>query len=104
MGDDCNSAANFSFLPITFATSLNRNTSDFSVSANGVLAWRTPSGARQLAWFDRSGKQIEGLDALQQYFDPKVSPEASRIAVTRLDAAQPGLDTIWLLDIVRRSA
>ena len=42
-------AANFSFLPITFATSLNRNTSDFSVSANGVLAWRTPSGARQLA-------------------------------------------------------
>jgi hypothetical protein len=77
---------------------------DFSVSANGVLAWRTRSGAaRQLAWFDRSGKQTEGLNALGQYLYPNLSPDGNRVAVNELDAAQPGVWSIWLLDLVRNS-
>jgi Tol biopolymer transport system component len=78
------------------------NTSDFSVSANGVLAWRTQAGAaRQLAWFDRNGKQIPGLDTREPYSSPKLSPDGDRIAVHRLDVAQTGIMSTWLLDLVR---
>lgn len=59
----------------------NRFTSDFSVSATGVLAWRSGFNAdRQLAWFDRSGKQLVGLDAREQYLSPRLSPDAGQVA------------------------
>jgi serine/threonine protein kinase/Tol biopolymer transport system component len=59
----------------------NRFTSDFSVSATGVLAWRSGFNAdRQLAWFDRSGKQIVGLDAHEQYLSPRLSPDGNQVA------------------------
>ena len=88
-------------------------TSDFSVSANGVLAWRTQSASmRQLAWFDRIGKQSPGLDAREQYIDPSLSPDGRWIAVTKLSAPigpylngrPPGTHNIWLLDLVRGTA
>lgn len=84
-----------------------RHTSDFSVSSNGVLAWRTQSGgSRQLAWFDRSGKQLDGLDARDYNFYPSLSPDGRRIAVSRLDESigpqfagrQTGVENIWLLN------
>jgi dipeptidyl aminopeptidase/acylaminoacyl peptidase len=81
------------------------HTSDFSVSANGVLAWRTRSdAARQLVWFDRTGKQVEELDAQEQYLYPNLSPDGNRVAVNKRDAAQPGVWSIWLLDLVRGSS
>jgi Tol biopolymer transport system component len=87
------------------ATGVSTNTSDFSVSTNGVLAWRTQSdAARQLAWFDRSGKQIEGLDARERYLYPILSPDGHRVAVNRWDPALPGILNIWLLDLIRGSA
>jgi Tol biopolymer transport system component len=80
----------------------NSQTSDFSVSANGVLAWRSLSGAaRQLAWFDRNGKQVRGLDARGPYFNPSLSPDRKRIAVSRLDSLLPPTGNIWLFDLVR---
>ena len=84
-----------------------RHTSDFSVSSNGVLAWRTQSGgSRQLAWFDRSGKQLDGLDARDYDFNPSLSPDGGRIAVSRLDESigpqfagrQTGVENIWFLN------
>jgi serine/threonine protein kinase/Tol biopolymer transport system component len=87
------------------AAGVNRGTVDFSVSTNGVLAWRTQSGAtRQLAWFDRSGKQIQGLDARERYFYGNMSPDGKRVAVNRSDPVQPGIFNIWLLDLIRGSA
>jgi hypothetical protein len=87
------------------AAGINRGTVDFSVSTNGVLTWGTQSGAtRQLALFDRSGKQIEGLDMREPYFYLDMSPDGNRIAVSRLDAVQPGIFNIWLFDLVRGSA
>jgi len=73
----------------------------FPVSANGVLAWRQRPSAEvvQLAWFDRSGKQIPGLDARLPYGEPHLSPDGKRVAVGRQD-----IGNIWLLDLVRGSA
>lgn len=79
-----------------------RHTSDFSVSANGVLAWHSRSSAlHQLAWFDRSGKQLQGLDAQDEYNDePRLSPDDNRIALPIMNDLQPGARNIWLLDLV----
>jgi dipeptidyl aminopeptidase/acylaminoacyl peptidase len=86
-------------------SALNRNTSDFSISANGVLAWRSSApGARQLTWVDRKGKQIDGLDAREDYwgFGVRFSPEGNKIALSMTDASNP-MENIWLWDLVRGS-
>jgi Tol biopolymer transport system component len=87
-------------------TAVNRNTSDFSVSASGVLAWRASRSraVQQLAWFDRSGKHIESLDVPQEYLGFRVSfsPDGSTIALSMTSAAHRKED-IWLLDLVRSS-
>jgi eukaryotic-like serine/threonine-protein kinase len=84
---------------------LDFNTSNFSVSTNGVLAWRSQSGAevRQLAWFNRTGKQLPGLDAREPYTSHSLSPDGNRIAVKRWDL-QSFTGNIWLVDLVRGSA
>jgi len=65
----------------------NRFTSDFSVSATGVLAWRSGfNGERQLAWFDRSGKQLAGLDSHERYLFPRLSPDGAEIAIINAEA------------------
>jgi len=75
----------------------NSHTSDYSVSTNSVLVWRSLSGlTRQLTWFDRGGKQIADLDAHGPYFNPALSPEGERVAVSKLDALLPPTGNIWL--------
>jgi serine/threonine protein kinase len=90
-----------------------RHAGDFSISNNDVLAWRTQSGnSRQIAWFDRNGKQMPGLDAREYYFNPRLSPDGGRIAVTKLDESigpqffgrLPGVENIWLLNSARGDA
>jgi Tol biopolymer transport system component len=88
----------------------NRHTSDFSVSATGVLAWRSGFNAdRELAWFDRSEKQITGLDASEPYLSPRLSPDGGRVALIRLGTRVLGSSegriessltrNIWLMDL-----
>jgi serine/threonine protein kinase/Tol biopolymer transport system component len=90
----------------------NRNTSDFSVSANGVLAWRAGFNTlRQLAWFDRSGRRLPGLDISEPYLAPRLSPDGDRLAFIRLETpavavqgtvAESSLTrNVWLLDLKR---
>jgi hypothetical protein len=83
---------------------IGRQNSNFSASANGALAWRAGTDRRQLAWFDRRGKQLEELHAREQYIYAVLSPDGNRIAVNRPDPALPGSMNIWLLDLVRGSA
>ena len=93
-------------LAVHVAAGVRRNTSDFSVSANGVLAWRSSqSGAlRQLTWLDRSGGQIQGFEPLDGYgVRPRLSPDGNRIAISIYDPARGGNENIWLLDPVRGS-
>jgi DNA-binding winged helix-turn-helix (wHTH) protein/Tol biopolymer transport system component len=68
----------------------------FSVSRSGVLAYRTLlQEDRQLAWFDRTGRQIELVGAPGDYQGVDLSPDGSRIAVERPDGR--GGD-IWVLE------
>jgi Tol biopolymer transport system component len=71
---------------------------NFSVSASGVLAYRTGSGGTmQLTWLDREGKVLGLAGEPGQYLWLALSPDGQR-AAARLGAQ--GRD-VWLLDLVR---
>jgi len=73
---------------------------DFSVSATGLLAYR--SGAyrtSQFAWFDRAGKILETVGAPGNYRASDLSPDGQRLAY-----ADVNLRDIWILDLSRKTA
>jgi predicted Ser/Thr protein kinase len=79
------------------------STGFFSVSANGVLAYRNgPAGASgsQLVWFDRQGKSLGAFGPPGSYFSgPTLSPDGNRVAVDQMNPA--GSRNIWVLDVER---
>ena len=46
----------------------------FSVSRDGVLAYRTGESGSRLLWMDRSGKELDTLGDPAEYQDPDLSP------------------------------
>ena len=72
----------------------------FSVSANGVLAYRT-GGVRttQLAWFDRSGRPLGQVGPAGAYRDPALSPDEKRVAA--VDVEPDGNISMWMVDASR---
>ncbi len=85
--------------PIAFDLITGR--SALSVSATGVVAYRTGAASRrQLSWFDRAGKALGVLGRPDQnsLSTPSVSPDGRRVAVHR--NVQSNSD-IWLVDDTR---
>ena len=79
----------------------------YSVSSSGVLAYRpatTGPDLSTLTWFDRSGKELGavGQPGGYAYFDLALSPDATRVAASRIDLTVPGsVQGIWLVDLAR---
>jgi eukaryotic-like serine/threonine-protein kinase len=75
----------------------------FSVSANGVLAYRNGAaigGGSQLVWFDRQGKSLGALGPPGSYGGgPTLSPDGNRAAVDQGDSA--GNRNVWVVDVAR---
>lgn len=70
-------------------TKIAEPVSDFSVSSNGVLAYRSGSVARsQLVWFDRSGKQTGTVGEPGALTRVELSPDGTRAAVTVSDVEE----------------
>jgi len=71
-----------------------------STSAAGPIVYSTGGAAeRQLAWFDRSGKQVAtlgGMDAAA--FNLELSPDGRRVALDRLTNTNRD---VWLMDAAR---
>jgi len=79
-------------------------TGDFSVSAGGVLAYRTSDSAKsELMWYDRSGKQVGsfGERAGNARNNLRVSPDGRWAAFTREGELS---QDVWIEDLVRGSA
>lgn len=75
----------------------------FSVSGNGVLAYRTLGQATtELVWFDRQGKRLETVGEPANYSLPALSTDEKRLAVARIDP-QIGTKDLWLFDLPRRT-
>jgi Tol biopolymer transport system component len=71
----------------------------FTVSANGVLAYRTGGmgQGRQLIWIDRNGKAEGTVGSPALYENPRLSPDGKRLAVRKPD----GGGDIWIFDLER---
>jgi eukaryotic-like serine/threonine-protein kinase len=59
----------------------------FSVSQNGVLAYRrvAPLELNDLTWYDRHGKRLSSVGEQGTYSNPALSPDGKRLAVSRYD-------------------
>ena len=71
----------------------------FSVSANGVLAWRPGPATemRQLTWFDRAGRKLGTLGEPGHYASQALSPDEKSVAVCREESATNR--DIWIMDV-----
>jgi Tol biopolymer transport system component len=73
----------------------------FSVSQNGILAYRTGSGGNtELTWFDRHGNRGSTAGPPAEYSNPSLSPDGSRLAVSRMDPQTRTRD-LWVFDLKR---
>ncbi len=72
----------------------------FSVSANGVLAYRSGGATPEahLLWFDRNGRQSDETIAPGAYQSPALSPDLKRLAIFK---AEGSAGDIWILDLLR---
>ena len=73
---------------------------DFSISKNGVLAFRNgASPLKQLEWIDRRGQRLGTLAEPAGYAEPVLSPDETRVAVSVFEPlSDPMASDIWLID------
>jgi len=75
--------------------------SAFSVSNNGVLAYRTGDDPKtQLVWIDRLGKMLGALGEPGELGGFALSPDGKTVAVARPNS-EAGGSSLWLMDLGR---
>jgi Tol biopolymer transport system component len=90
--------------PVAEHVGSGRSYSFFSVSRDGVLAYRTGSAAsatRVLTWFDRKGQPVGTLGPPGPYLNVSLSRDGTRAAVVQATPQSRGLD-IWLIEVARQ--
>ena len=74
----------------------------FSISANGILIYRTRARDFQLTWLDRQGNAIGRVWEPGPYTSLSVSPDGARAVVSRNDLFQSTtVWNLWMLDLAR---
>jgi Tol biopolymer transport system component len=74
----------------------------FAVSENGVLVYRSNVFAdTQLAWFDRTGKQIARVGTAGPITSLALSPDDRRVVESRLDSQ--GSSDLWVVEQARET-
>jgi dipeptidyl aminopeptidase/acylaminoacyl peptidase len=86
-------------------SSVNAVQGRFGVSQSGVLAYRTGAagGGNSLTWYDRQGKALGAAVEPGQYNTVALSPDGTRMAVSRGDPQNANLD-IWLIEFARSTS
>jgi serine/threonine protein kinase/Tol biopolymer transport system component len=69
-----------------------------SLSADGVLVLIDGSANQQLTWFDRTGKKLDTVGPVGNYFSPRLSRDDQHLAVGRRDLQSQNYD-IHLFDL-----
>ena len=81
----------------------NTGSASFSVSRNGLLAWRSARRPSRLVWLDREGAEIETVATALFDADGRLSVDGTRYVVGVYDARQ-GVSDLWIYDFVRGNA
>ena len=74
---------------------------ELAIAGDGTLAYRREAPRRtQLFWVDRQGDVLGTLGDTESWdYGPQISPDGSRVAVSRYMTTQGG--DIWIYDVVR---
>jgi len=72
----------------------------YSVARNGTLVFDAFRLLTRLEWFDRSGKQTGTFGEAGPHFNPRLSPDGTRIAFDQYDTGTQTTQ-IWVGDVVR---
>jgi hypothetical protein len=72
---------------------------NFSVSATGSLVFGQGSAKKQMTWFDRKGQRILTTGSPDSYQYPRISPDAGRVVLTRIESA--GARSLWIFEFSR---
>ncbi|HSP14989.1 MAG TPA: protein kinase [Thermoanaerobaculia bacterium] len=81
----------------------NTGLAAFSVSENGVLAWRAAARNSRLVWLDRSGVELSVIGSGVFQTDGRLSPDGHRYAVGIVDPKH-GASDVWVYDLNRDSS
>jgi Tol biopolymer transport system component/predicted Ser/Thr protein kinase len=89
-------------IPVVQQIGVGGANAHFSVTAGGVLAYRTGSGTKtQLTWIDRAGKVLDTAEDPGQPLVIALSPDEKQVAIFHSDTQNPTAGDIWLLDLAR---
>jgi Tol biopolymer transport system component len=72
---------------------------NFSVSAVGSLVFGAGSAKRQMTWLDRRGQRIGAAGPADMFVAPRLSPDARRVALTRIESS--GASSLWIFEFSR---
>ena len=75
----------------------------FSVSENGILAWRSARTPARLAWVDRNGMETESIGSAVFDANGRLSTDGKRYTVGVMDPRH-GVSDIWIYDLERGSS
>jgi Tol biopolymer transport system component len=91
-------------VPLAGQVGINGVRAAFSISGNGVLAYRSGTVPEtELVWYQRTGTRLGSVGAPGRHANPAISPDEKRMAVDRVDPRTRARD-IWLLDLARGGA
>jgi len=84
----------------TVRYALSPGTAAFAVSRTGTLAYQPRENLMRLAWFDRTGREVETVGSPGLYLNVAISPDGRRLL---FDRARPEIRAfdIWLRDLER---
>jgi Tol biopolymer transport system component/predicted Ser/Thr protein kinase len=73
---------------------------DYSVSATGVLVYRTENPEQRLVWIDREGRRLGTVGESARFSDIDLSPDGERLVYGGIDPdGRPG--NLWIVDLSR---
>jgi serine/threonine protein kinase/Tol biopolymer transport system component len=72
----------------------------FATSRTGTLVYQSHRDVAELAWFDRSGKQVGTVREPATYYTLRLSSDGTRLMFTLRDRRQ-GTQDVWMRDLER---
>jgi Tol biopolymer transport system component/tRNA A-37 threonylcarbamoyl transferase component Bud32 len=80
----------------------------YSASQQGTLAYRSGTAAerlaRQLAWFERDGRQSKTFAELGRYNQVKLSPDGTRVVTSRTELDTGSNADLWVTDLLSETS